>query len=95
MHGSVHSWQSVAPRRWAVRSQEVFRRTGHRLQEMRKQSGEVLFQRREPIEGVEQKRWYQVARLDLWVQKRGEVVKQSLVLGVKKALIVVVGRDER
>jgi len=36
-----------------------------------------------------------VARLDLWVQKRGEVVKQSLVLGVKKALIVVVGRDER
>ena len=62
---------------------------------MRKQSGEVLFQRREPIEGVEQKRWYQVARLDLWVQKRGEVVKQSLVLGVKKALIVVVGRDER
>ena len=35
-----------------------------------------------------------MARLDLWVQKRGEVVKQSLVLGVKKALIVV-GRDER
>ena len=62
---------------------------------MRKQSGEVLLQRREPIEGVEQKRWCQVARLDLWVQKRGEVVKQSLVLGVKKALIVVVGRDER
>ena len=62
---------------------------------MRKQSGEVLLQRREPIEGVEQKRWCQVARLDLWVQKRGEVVKQSLVLGVKKALIVVVARDER
>ena len=62
---------------------------------MRKLSGEVLLQRREPIEGVEQKRWCQVARLDLWVQKRGEVVKQSLVLGVKKALIVVVGRDER
>ena len=62
---------------------------------MRKQSGEVLFQRREPIEGVEQKRCCQVARLNLWIQKRGEVVKQSLVLGVEKTLIVVVGRDER
>ena len=36
-----------------------------------------------------------MTRLDLWVQKRGEVAKQSLVLGVEKALIVVVGRDER
>ena len=61
---------------------------------MWKQSGEVLLQRREPIEGVEQKRCCQVARLDHWVQKRGEVVKQSLVLGVEKALIIVVGRDE-
>ena len=51
--------------------------------------------RREPIEGVEQKRCCQVTRLDLWVQKRGEVAKQILVLGVEKALIVVVGRDER
>ena len=54
-----------------------------------------MLQRREPIEGVEQKRFCQVARLDLWVQKRGEVVKQSLVLGVEKALIIDVGRDER
>ena len=54
-----------------------------------------MLQRREPIEGVEQKRCCQVARLDLWVQKRGEVAKQILVLGVEKALIVVVGRDER
>lgn len=54
-----------------------------------------MLQRREPIEGVEQKRCCQVARLDHWVQKRGEVVKQSLVLGVEKALIIVVGRDER
>ena len=36
-----------------------------------------------------------MTRLELWVQKRGEVAKQSLVLGVEKALIVVVGRDER
>ena len=54
-----------------------------------------MLQRREPIEGVEQKRCCQVARLDLWVQKRGEVVKQSLVLGVEKTLIIVVGRYER
>ena len=53
-----------------------------------------MLQRREPIEGVEQKRCCQVSRLDHWVQKRGEVVKQILVLGVEKALIVVVGRDE-
>ena len=43
----------------------------------------------------EQKRCCQVARLDLWVQKRGEVIEQSLVLGVEKALIVVAGRDKR
>ena len=54
-----------------------------------------MLQRREPIEGVEQKRCCQVARLDLWVQKRGELAKQSLILGVEKALIIVVGRDER
>ena len=36
-----------------------------------------------------------MTRLDLWVQKRGEVAKQILVLGVEKALIVVVSRDER
>ena len=54
-----------------------------------------MLQRREPIEGVEQKRCCQVSRLDLWVQKRGEVAKQILVLGVEKALIIVVGRDER
>lgn len=62
---------------------------------MRKQSGEVLLQRREPIEGVEQKRCCELRLLDLWVQKRGEVAKQSLVLGVEKALIVVVCRYER
>lgn len=54
-----------------------------------------MLQRREPIESVEQKRCCQVARLDLWVQKRGEVAKQSLVLGVEKPLIIVVCRDER
>ena len=54
-----------------------------------------MLQRREPIEGVEQKRCCEVTRLYLWVQKRGEVAKQILVLGVEKALIVVVGRDER
>ena len=54
-----------------------------------------MLQRREPIECVEQKRCCQVSRLDLWVQKRGEVAKQILVLGVEKALIVVVGRYER
>ena len=36
-----------------------------------------------------------MARHDLWVQKRGEVAKQSLVLGVEKTLIKVVGRYER
>ena len=61
---------------------------------MWEQSGEVMLQRREPVEGVEQKRCCEVVRLDLWVQKRGELAKQSLVLGVEKALIVVVGRDE-
>ena len=53
-----------------------------------------MLQRREPVEGVEQKRCCELQLLDLWVQKRGEVVKQSLVLGVEKALIIVVGRDE-
>ena len=53
-----------------------------------------MLQRREPIEGVEQKRCCEVTRLYLWVQKRGEVAKQILVLGVEKALIVVVGRYE-
>ena len=61
---------------------------------MWEQPGEVMLQRREPVEGVEQKRCCQVSRLDLWVQKRGELAKQSLILGVEKALIVVVGRDE-
>ena len=54
-----------------------------------------MLQRRKPVEGVEQKRCCELQLLDLWVQKRGEVVKQSLVLGVEKTLIVVVGRDER
>ena len=54
-----------------------------------------MLQRREPVEGVEQKRCCEVTRLYLWVQKRGELAKQSLVLGVEKALIIVVGRDER
>ena len=54
-----------------------------------------MLQRRKPIEGVEQKRCCELRLLDLWVQKRGEVAKQSLVLGVEKALIIVVGRDER
>ena len=62
---------------------------------MWEQPGEVMLQRREPVEGVEQKRCCQVARLNLWVQKCGDVVKQSLVLGVEKTLIKVVGRYER
>ena len=54
-----------------------------------------MLQRRKPIEGVEQKRCCELRLLDLRVQKRGEVAKQSLVLGVEKALIIDVGRDER
>ena len=54
-----------------------------------------MLQRREPIEGVEQKQCCELRLLDLWVQKRGEVAKQSLVLGVEKALIIDLGRDER
>ena len=41
----------------------LLRPTRHWLQEVRKQTGEVMLQRREPIEGVEQKRYCLVVRV--------------------------------